>query len=230
MDKFEHEQYRDNLAKDLREIRDKNPEDAKVVLESIKHTSNYKEAKEIHDKDRIDLYFGGTLNSRDREEGTELLKEKIKEKIDKIACFSDDISTLTGGAHIQPIIPLTPYTKKLIFSKENLDKLIQSFSEENLEKYGGSVSSLDNIIHGLNSLGYFAESAGEKLDISEIKHSVHKYFSDANVIANFNSEHGSFVGISGIEASINKIFKDFEIPNDILSKYHFPKFPGFRTG
>lgn len=52
MENFNAKEYRDNLAKDLKEIRKTDPEKAQKVLESDKQTIRYQEAKRVYDKER----------------------------------------------------------------------------------------------------------------------------------------------------------------------------------
>lgn len=46
-------EYRDNLAKDLKEIRKEDPETARVVLDAHKNTTNYQEAENAHNEVRL---------------------------------------------------------------------------------------------------------------------------------------------------------------------------------
>ncbi len=52
MENFEHKEYRNYVAKDLREVHKDDPEKAADVLEAMQKTSNYKQAKEKHRQDQ----------------------------------------------------------------------------------------------------------------------------------------------------------------------------------
>lgn len=52
MEKFDHQDYRDNLAKDIKELRREEPQKAAGVLETMQTTSNYKHAGDLHKQDK----------------------------------------------------------------------------------------------------------------------------------------------------------------------------------
>lgn len=52
MENFNAKEYRDNLAKDLKDIRKDNPEKAQEILASAKNTEEYQEAKKMHQENR----------------------------------------------------------------------------------------------------------------------------------------------------------------------------------
>ncbi len=53
MEKFNHKQYRDNLAQDLKDIHKTDPEMAQKVLGEEKETTRYKYSKDLQDKERV---------------------------------------------------------------------------------------------------------------------------------------------------------------------------------
>lgn len=71
---FGSKEYRDNLAKDLKDIRKDNPEKALDVLETIKTTSNFQEAEKYNSEERIERRESNAFSTRENK-----IIEKIRD-------------------------------------------------------------------------------------------------------------------------------------------------------
>lgn len=97
MENFNPKEYRDNLAKDLKDTRKTDTEKAQEVLSEAQETEGYQEAKKIHQENRkemrekefekefgitiVDLKKEGGLNKIDPEKWLTLLKSGYINKL-----------------------------------------------------------------------------------------------------------------------------------------------------
>lgn len=96
MENFNAKNYRDNLAKDLKEIRKTDPEKAQEVLSEAQQTEEYQEAKRIHQESRENKEVLFAIQEA-------LLKQEgVKIPFHQIATNLDEISTETK-AYVGPI-------------------------------------------------------------------------------------------------------------------------------
>lgn len=82
-EKFNHQEYRDNLVKDLKDLRAEGPEgkeDAEFLLDGVGGTSEYREAEKIHHKE-IQEFLGEKATAEKiklRQERVEKMKEIVE--------------------------------------------------------------------------------------------------------------------------------------------------------
>lgn len=83
---FNHKEYRDNLAKDLKDIRKNDPEKAQEILQQESSTIRYQEAKEVHNEERKILQepYLDKVRLKNSNEKMQSLEEEKWESIKKL--------------------------------------------------------------------------------------------------------------------------------------------------
>ena len=106
MENFNAKEYRDNLAKDLKDIRKTDSEKAQEILSEAQETDEYKEAKKIHQENK--------LEQKELKEFEEKLKAEFLERVPKIQLKSEPLSK-----YEKEIIKLPKEVQEYLDSKNN---------------------------------------------------------------------------------------------------------------
>lgn len=177
--KFKPQQYRDNLAEDLKDIRNTDPEKAQEVLGGIQTTNNYTEAKakhvEEHTKRRDYKQKVKSINRFD-EEKRNTIDEKhglIREKINKDQLLTrDDIAFIYEyeGSYREFISKRNPMEDVSFIYECTQEQIATNISEINdgTKVYIGGFET--GVFKKLSKVDHiYKKFPGEKLDFIEYK-------------------------------------------------------------
>jgi len=114
MEKFIGQEYRNNLAKELRETRKNEPEKARDILDEERKTENYKQAEEEHFEKKEKI-----TSDEDRQK-REIPKQKVEVKYTEPDFYNDGNGSLEIeiGKNVQKID-----LRNVKFNKKDINKI-----------------------------------------------------------------------------------------------------------
>lgn len=230
---FDSQGYRDNLAKDLKEIRKTDPEMAQGVLAEEKNTIRYKEAGNIHTEEREKLIDERKIKLEQQEQ--EEVNKKIEEfklEIEEALKNNDfnRVSQLTQSAK-DTAESIEKRKEKELFIKELSDEIKGGKFEKKFIEYIGGYSMIEN---SDSFKRVTPKYSGERLklskdDISDVsfkllidKYSLPTYLLEGQANTNRTDQWnqvGSFLSKIGFSAQENKEVIE-KVWNNLLANEH----------
>lgn len=156
MENFNHKNYRDNLAKDLQDIRKDDPEKAQEILDEEQQTTRYSEAEESHSTERkkSQEISSDYSNNPNIENSIQELEEK---KSDILKNQQEKLQTLTSEQIIQFTGDMNYFWKDKLkdWSLDGQDLANISFTPEFKNPRDINFDELAKAPHDPNEFGHY---------------------------------------------------------------------------
>ena len=189
MEKQPHQEYRDELAEKLKEIRN-NPdsensrEDAVDYLNKEKESSRYEEGMQFHSEDRLKFLETLKENGRSLDEESSILLKKIyrfSEKTEEGKKKKEEIKSLLKNGDIFALLGMLNRggrTEKDEKKKEELRLLFENDDTFTLEPDGIAENELKDTIYALEVLETELENSIKRLGVESVSISTERSDSD----------------------------------------------------